>query len=349
MSFTDFAYVPMLSVRLAEMTALEETRPDVKDRILPYITLQPWMASKQFANTVAKIDAAFADRSVIVDITDDVYAASTRRPVHDAIDQLRDPSGGYQRWYEFIDSNPSYIPSLQLHEPAEVASQIPRALALGRGIVIRLTEQMLTSAGPIANLLRVFPDQAQVYFILDLERQGRDLLSRGLSIVPAIHAIRAVLPHCIISASASTFPDSFVGLDRQDIFERQFHALMTPTIGENRTIYCDRGSVRAEQLGGGGGPPAPRIDNALATRWRFYREPDEDDRDLAYQLAAGAATGCADWHNLGIWGTEQISQTAAGHGNIGSAGRSTAVRINIHLHIQGGGSVAGPAETTWSD
>src|SRR6185437_6554606 len=92
--FNDFSYVPLLSVRPSEMSALEETLPSVKDALLPYIFLQPWVASKEFENTVAKVEAAVGHRPVIVDLTD-APAPANRRPVHDSIDALREPSDGY--------------------------------------------------------------------------------------------------------------------------------------------------------------------------------------------------------------------------------------------------------------
>lgn len=350
MAFTDFAYVPMLSVRPSEMTALEETRPAAKDRILPFITLQPWLSAKQFANALARVGAAVGDRPIIADITDEIYGVVGRRPVHDTIDGLRDATDGYRAWFDLIEAHENYIPTLQLGVLAEVPRQIARAIALGRGIVIRLTEPMLPRAADIARLLRGFLDQSQIYFVLDLEKQDRDLLSRGLMIVPIVRSIRSVLPDCIISVSASTFPSSFVGLSRQDIFERQFHNLILSELDEAKTVYCDRGSVRAERQGGGGGAPAPRIDNALAAHWRFYRVDDEEDRDVGYQRAANAAVTCADWRDLGIWGTDVILRTDRGQADaINSAPRSTAVRINIHLHVQAGAPSAASAETEWED
>ena len=70
---------------------------------------------------------------------------------------------------------------------------------------------------------------------------------------------------------------------------------------------------------GGGGPPAPRIDNALPTVWEFFRVSSEDadvDRDEAYRMAALATVRSPGWTNLGIWGTREIISTANGDGTI---------------------------------
>lgn len=332
------------------MKALEETRPAAKDQMLPLITLQRWVGSHSFDATVAKVDAAFGGRAVIVDLTDDIFASGSRRPVHDTLDFLRDGSSGYRNWYDFVESQAHFIPALQTRIPAEIAAQVPRALSLGRGIVVRLTENMFPVAGAIASLLKVFTHPHDVLFVLDLERQSRDLLSKALMIHPVVQAIRAELPECIITTCASTFPESFTAIDRQDIYERQFFEVMRPVIGTDRTVYSDRASVRVDRNAGGGGAPAPRVDNALRSRWRFYREADEGDRDAGYQRAATAALACTDWTDLGIWGTNQIKLTASGGtGGINYAGASTAVRINIHMHVQAVGAAAAAIETEWTD
>jgi hypothetical protein len=346
---SSFGYVPILGVRPAEMEALEELPLADKDRLLPYIVLQRWSSSNQFVSTTTKVEAAFAGRPIIADLTDEIYSGPSRRPVHDSIDLLRDSSGGYRNWYDFLTGHELYIPSLQLSDPREIASQIPALAGLSRGVVIRLSEPMFGFAEQIANLVRPLAESQQIYFILDFQKQSYDILSKLLISINIASSLRVIIPSCCFSVSASTFPANFVGVTEQEIFERQLHEAVVARIGAANTIYCDRASTRAEKQGGGNGPPAPRIDNALSTKWEFFREPDEDDRELAYQAAASRAILSPNWRDLGIWGTESIKQTAAGGAAaIASSKKSTAARINIHMHIQQGGGV-GPSEETWMD
>ncbi len=348
MDFSAFGYVPILGVRPSEMQAVEELSPQVKTGILPFVILQPWTTAKEFASTVAKVTACTSGKPIIVDLTDEVFDGN-RRPVHDAFDVLRDSKGGYLAWRTFIDENPAFTPTVQLIDPKELVPQIQAFKAMGRGVVVRLHENIFSFASDIAKLFKGYPSNEDVYFILDFQRQDKNILLKALVAANTCKAIRNELGDCFISVSASTFPTSFTGIVEQEIFERRFYGLVADSVGYDRNIYCDRASVRAEKQGGGGGTPAPRIDNALATKWKFFREAEEEDRDEAYQLAADRAMKCHDWKDMGIWGTEMIKKTAAGDENaIYSPKMSTSARINIHMHVQAG-LEEHPGEVEWSD
>jgi Beta protein len=251
-----------------------------------------------------------------------------------------------------ISEYENFIPSVQLSAPAELATQVSRFSALGRGCVVRLQEPLFGFSSQIAELFTDVEDQSTVHFILDYEKQSRDVLTRAAGAIGILNGIRDVLPNCYLSVSASTFPETFVDLARQEIFERQFHEEIFQHVGHQNVIYSDRASVRAESLAGGSGAPAPRIDNALRTNWQFFRVADNEDRDAGYQEAAENAVDSEDWADLGIWGTDEIIRTANSEATITSAARSTAVRINIHLHRQTNfddpGIIPG-TEEIWSD
>lgn len=348
MDFKAFHYVPIIGVRPSEMQALEELPPYAKAGLLPFLVLQPWTTAKEFPSTLAKVAASTAGKQIIIDITDEVFDGP-RRPVHDVFDELRDPKNGYAAWRHFVDENEAFTPVVQLVDPKSIAPQIDTFKAIGRGIVIRLHEQIFGIAGNIAQLFKAYSDNSDVYFILDFQRQDRNILNKALTATNTCKAIRDKLPDCYISISASTFPTSFTGIVEQEIFERNFYTLVADQIGYDRHIYCDRASVRAEKQNGGGGAPAPRIDNALSAKWKFFREAEEEDRDDAYQIAAKRTTKCPEWVDLGIWGTEMIKRTAAGEENaIYSPKMSTSARINIHMYVQSSGPE--PAtEVEWTD
>ncbi|MBS8261111.1 hypothetical protein DYI23_12870 [Roseibium polysiphoniae] len=348
MEFDDFTYVPILNVKPAEVQALEELSIQARNKLLPYIVLQPWSTAKEFVSTTNKVSSCTYGKNIIVDLTDDIFSGN-RRPVHDVFDELRDSGNGYSAWREFVDGSEEYIPVVQLREPREIAPQIEAFKAMGRGVVIRLHEQIFPIARDIASLFRRYEDNSDVYFILDFQRQNRDILLKGAVALSAIRGIRSEIDDFCVSVSASTFPMSFNNIYEQDIYERRFYRLVADEIGFDRNLYCDRGSVRAERQNGGGGSPAPRIDNALAAKWTFYREADQEDRDEAYQMAAIRAINARDWLDKGIWGTEMIKRTAAGEeARIHSTKLSTAARINIHLHTQSGANDQ-VEEVEWED
>ncbi|MBZ0163029.1 MAG: beta family protein [Notoacmeibacter sp.] len=348
MDFNAFHYVPIISVRPSEMQALEELPPYAKTGILPFVVLQPWTTAKEFPSTLAKVSASTAGKPIIVDITDEVFDGA-RRPVHDVFDELRDPNNGYAAWRDFVEENEAFTPVVQLSDPRSIAPQIHAFKAVGRGVVVRLHEQIFGLAENIAQLFKSYPYNNDVYFILDFQRQDKNILTKTLIAVNTCKSIRKQLPDCFISVSASTFPISFADLLEQEIFERRFYTLVADQIGYDNHIYCDRASVRAEKQNGGGGSPAPRIDNALSAKWKFFREAEEEDRDEAYQIAANRATTCPEWIDHGIWGTEMIKRTAAGEESaIYSPKMPTSARINIHMYMQAGAPEPA-AEIEWTD
>lgn len=344
--FSDYHYVPILGVRPSEMTALEELRPADQAGILPLIVLRPWATANHFESVLARIEAARGNRPIIADISSEDF--DLLRPVHHTIDSLRDPTNGYANYCRLVEENENFVPILQIASPREIARQAGRLMQLERGCVVRLTEPTFRFSREIAAIMSNAPDDSKIHFIIDFERQSRDILARAAGAIGIAEGVRSELPNSFISVSASSFPDSFVGITRQEIFERRFFDEVVRQIGNRHVIYSDRGSVRAEAMGGGG-QPAPRIDNALPTNWQFFRIDEPDDRDSGYQQAATDAVASPDWSDLGIWGTEQIAQTAAGRATIGSPARSTAVRINIHLHRQSNFDAPPIGEDDWSD
>jgi Beta protein len=331
---------------------MEELAPSDKDLLLPHITLKPWLSAHHIEPVIAKIEAAVGHRPVIVDITrDPSVLGEGRRPVHDSLDALRDSTDGYTNFFDFVEEHENFVPTLQLAVRSEVPAQIPKARALGRGIVVRLTEPGFGASVDIAEQLTGM-DQEKVYFILDYQRQTRELLARAAGAISLINGIREILPDCFISVSASTFPSKFVGVERQAIFERLFYDEVVRQVQAERVIYSDTASVRKERQTGASGPPPPRIDNAMPREWTFFRVDDDSiDRDAAYQRAAARAIRSEGWLNLGIWGTTQIINTANGAAAIISPPRSTAARINIHLHQQANfGALPPPdVESDWTD
>jgi len=348
MNFGEFSYVPILGVRPSEMQAVEELPPHAKSSLLPLVVLQPWTTAKEFPSTLAKVAASTSGKPIIVDLTDEKFDGN-RRPVHDVFDALRDPANGYAAWRALVDENEVFTPTIQLAAPKEIIAQIQSFKALGRGVVVRLHEQTFGLAGEIAKLFKAYQYNEDVYFILDFQKQDKNILTKSLIATNTCRNIRDQLEDCYISVSASTFPTSFTEIVEQEIFERRFYSLVADQIGYDRHIYCDRASVRAEKQNGGGGTPAPRIDNALSTKWKFFREAEEEDRDEAYQLAAKRTTKCPEWADLGIWGTEMIKRTALGDENaIYSPKMSTSARINIHMYVQTGAPEPG-GESEWTD
>lgn len=334
--FDNLSYVPLLSVRPAELRALQELPERDKSRLLPYFFLRPWASALQLDAALKKIEDAYGDRPIIMDLAA-AEPADTPRPVHEQLNRLRDPTDGYANWCAFIRAHRSFIPSLQLGDPRQFQRQTDQLLDEERGLAVRFPRAAFGGVRLYAERLgAVTGGGAEVCIILDYGRGSRDLLLQQASTVSFVRSILEVMPRAAVGIAASSFPDGFVGLTEQQIYERELFNAVRLQVGGDRLVYSDRGSVRAERQLGGGGTPAPRIDYAMPIIWHFYRADDPEDRPRAYRRLAQNAIASPLWdRNLRLWGTQMIERTAIGDPEaIVSPARSTAARINIHLHRQ---------------
>lgn len=334
--FSTTKYLPLLSVRPAEMRALEELPGQDKDLLFPYMALRPWTTAYHLDSAVSRIEEAYGNRPLIMDLDEDAIPKGARRPVHDELDELRSPANGYANWAGFIESRQNLVPVVQLAEPSQIQKQMERLASLGRGVVLRVPTAAFGQVVNLVNIAKQYLDETDLCVVLDFERESRELLTRMAVTAGMIGSIRSVVEGCFVATSASSFPENFTGRAAQDIYERQFFNGVVGAVGTGRLIYSDRGSARAGRQTGGGGAPAPRVDNAIATRWKFFREEDDGDRAAAYQEAAIRAIDDSDWNTeIRVWGTQMVERTAVGEPNaISSPLSSTAARINMHLHQQ---------------
>lgn len=333
--YNDVPYVPILTVRPAEMNALQELPNSDKDIMLPLIALRPWVGAYEFDSVLERVEAAYDERPRILDI-DPNYPPNDpakRRPVHDELDRLRDSSNGFRNWCDFIGDTPFAIPCIQIENDSETLDeeQINSLLELNQGLVLRLRRAQFGLLNNFLATLAGAPVE-QLLVLLDLGQTSRDLLISVAEGVGLVSAVNEQLGNVPVVVAGTSFPFGFTDITQLEISERQFFNQVRAAAHEDALlIYGDYGSARDERRRGGG-QPAPRIDYPLSEMWIFERW-DEDD---GYRLAAEAITESEFWDgDLRIWGTQMIERTVLGDQHaITSPARSTAARINIHLHRQ---------------
>ena len=327
-------YIPLLSLRPAEMQALEELPERDKDLLLPFFQLGPWTTAHHLSSALTRMEESYGDRPCFVTIAEPDLNGRDR-PVHQQLAALRNPENGYDTWCKFIENQSNFIPAVQLQAPSQLNAQVTRLYSLGRGVMVSVEEAGFAGIAGLAQIIGTITGGGTgVVFLLDFGRirDANAVEGRALDLS---NQILQRSPQSFISISASSFPESFGTHSGQEIYERiAFNNAASKT--DARLIYSDRGSARAERQSGGGGTPLPRIDYPLRSEWKFFRSEDGEDRVTAYMEQAQDVIRSSDWDaNLRIWGTQMIERTALGdHSAIVSPKRSTAARINIHLHRQ---------------
>jgi hypothetical protein len=330
-------YLPILSISVAEMRALEELPERDKDLLLPFFRLRPWGVSNRLQNTLNRLGDAYGDRPYIADVLPPVPLTGEEREVHRELGALRASAGGYSAWTRFVEERANIIPCVQLGDLAELQLQIENLYRLGRGLVVYLEPPAFGRVADIARVIGEITGRGSgVQFILDMGQRGRELLLATAESVGLVRTILRHAPDAVIALSASSFPSDFVGLDRQDIYERQHFDGVARELPLDRLVYSDRGSARAEKQMGGGGTPAPRVDLPGNLGWEFYRDETDGNRSAGYFAQANACKKSAMWdENLRLWGVQMIERTAGEDSTaIKSPASSAAARINIHLHRQ---------------
>lgn len=337
-------YIPVLSIRPAEVIALSELPDLSKDRMTPLILIKPWLGSGALARGLEKIRHSFHARPWFAEL-DPEYIPVTTADSYAEIQRLRDPSGGFKNWFAFVQKLQDARPVLQLRgvtSTEEILRQVDNASELGRGVCIRV-ERTILPVTPFVDILAQRPG-IDTTIILDYGQQDFRLLVNVLPAKADVNYIRGKIPDARISLSATTFPSAFGGNSFQEIYERSFFNLVDGEVGG--LVFSDRGSARALEQGGGG-VPRPRIDLPTQSQWHFYRsdcvreenETDEEFRERrleAYGQMADEVVGSSNWdNNLNIWGSQliKITQLRSPFG-ITSPAKATACRINIHLARQ---------------
>lgn len=338
--FSQLKYVPTLSLRPAEMIALEELPEKDKDAILPFILLRPWTTAHHLKSAIDRIEKSYTDRPLILDF-DREFEKTGDRPVFKEIEDLKISTNGYQNWGNFIYENKNVIPAIQLLDIEEIEKQIGYIKSLERGLAIRFTEANMSESSYFIERFKHALQGTDVIIIFDFGQQNRDILSNIDLAQTFITNICTSLTSVHFVAAASSFPLSFTDLNSQKIYERTFFIELRKHLPSDiHLIYGDHGSARAQKITGGGGQPAPRIDYPLDDEWIFYRENDPinsiEDKNTAYQNLAKQLMGNKVWQkDLRLWGTQMIERTANGSENsINSPVKASSVRINQHLHRQ---------------
>jgi len=334
--FNSIPYAPILEVRPAEMVALESLPEKDKDLLLPIMKLRPWVASHELKNSIEKINGAIGSRPALLALGD-FDIPDVPRPVHQELLRLSNPNNGFEEWCQYFSraGHENFIPCAQLTAPGEFDLQVSRLVSLGRGLGIVVEPDAVQYAEAIALRLKKYDGVCDIFIVLDLGKQGHRIISKVSENTRILNAIGSLLQGAVLSISASSFPDGFVGIDDQEIFERDAFDIISRSVNFP-LIYSDRGSARAERQTGGGGTPAPRIDYATDKKWHFFRSTSSGDRFSQYTKMALSLMDEDFWDpNLRIWGTQMIERTAIGDKTaISSPPRATAARINIHLHRQ---------------
>lgn len=331
-------YLPLLKLSPAEMLALENLPERDKDALRPIFPLRHWLSTKTLDRAFERIEKSYGKRPAFL-----LPPASPKiddaSPNAAELRGLLDPANGYEGWCELFATGRAqhFIPSLQLADASQFDHQAGVLLALDRGALVHFPRGAFHVVNAVVARVAAHTNLGEsILFLIDLGKEGKSLLLQQAELTALCDRILQACPNSTIAVSASSFPASFTSIKSQEIYERQLYEAMRVRFGA-ALHYSDRGSARAEAAGGGSTDPYPRIDYPLSDEWLFYRTATSVAYAGGYKAVASALMNASHiWDaKLRVWGTQMIEKTKMGQaGGISSPARSTAVRINLHLHRQ---------------
>jgi len=224
-------YIPLLSLRRAEMAALEELPEKDKNLIHPLITLKGWVGSHELKSSIQRIEKSFGNRTIILDI-DETFPSNCKtyplgggysRKVFQEIHDLLSPRNGYENWYIFFETHKNYIPVMILKDLSEFTPQLERLKSLGRGVVLRLKMRELGSE-EIHFISHSLTGVDGLLLIFDFDNVSRESLAYSKQYANVISKFINVNPNIDIAVSGTSFPSSFGTLTGEiSIFERMLY------------------------------------------------------------------------------------------------------------------------------
>ncbi|MFM0740749.1 protein beta [Paraburkholderia xenovorans] len=335
--FEKFSYYPALRTRPAEMLGYHEISDEIKDELLPLITLGAWPKQSGIAASLENARAAIGNRPYFLDIT------SESKYQNPEVLALRSSEGSFSAWRKLIKENPLAIPVVQMPKDLRLPDLMRQTRELAKlaqeRVVFRLIDLAVDTPRVVAALSSL--DSAeQALVIIDLELVTRELIGKCIAeSLRTINQIRQDIPDATLCLMASSFPSSVTkSFDKESggtrgsipILERE----LFEEVGSDACIYGDHASIHPKVSAASGGRYTPRIDYPTAESWEFERRPDTDAR--GYIDAAKALIGSfPEIEKNGSWGARKIVSAASGYiEKMKTPSSWIAARVNMHITRQ---------------
>lgn len=335
--FESISYYPALRTRPAEMLAYMELENELKDRLLPLITLGAWPKQTGIEASMTHARAALGSRPYLLDLTRELAYQNTE------IHALKSSDRAFSRWVAFVKANPLAVPVVQM----EASTRLPEIMKQCRALVELTQERVafriidLAADTPrVVAALSALGAAKQGIVIIDLGLLTRDTMGAYISAaINVINEIRDEVTDASICVMSSSFPSSVTRyLDKDSagargsipILERDLFA----EIGADVCIYGDHASLHPCVVRATGGRDTPRIDFPMVESWEFERRADTDARGYV-AAAQSLLKSYPEIASNPCWGARKIVGAAAGQiDEMRQRSSWIAARVNMHITRQ---------------
>jgi len=335
-SFEDIQYYPFIRTRLAELTGLRFLADEVKDQIMPVVTLGKWRDAKGTDKAYGKIVEAVGNRKFIMDVTD---VSDSRNP---GISALLDSEKHFANWQKFVSADDNIVPVIQITSAARQRDVIRQAMDFeksGRAMAFRVSDFLKDTARIIPALAALeAPEDAVV--IIDagfIRNGGTDQIRSGRmsALIDIINQVRNEVPESVIVIASTSFPRSVAPSTPDGTFgeirmlEDEFAGEFYPEFA----LYGDHASIHSVVYDSQGGPWDPRIDIPRASSWFFERRAGKKGAEGYPDAARAILDRFPELKDSDQWGAKMIVATAnQDDKSIKAPVTSVAVRVNLHIY-----------------
>lgn len=337
------------------MTALEYLPLTTKAAMTPCFLLSPWATSKTLEKSIGRIEKAFPHGNYFLDIDQDYQAriGSTSESA-DELERLKDPSGAFSNWCDFIARFERAMPCLQTAGQSEqqLREQVRSYQDLGRIYCLRVFKsRQSVGLQTVVNALNA-TGTADFVVILEAGWSNDVLLNASWFTGLAKGILANIKPEVPFVVSSTSFPRSFshiFGVERIPFANRNLQAQVQQGANRARLIYGDWASTRPREYQGGGAPIPPRIDYARDDEWAILRNPDKGW--TFHEAALELVNNPVLWDGTTQqWGEELIAEAATAEGlGVNTPQKNVASRVNLHLHRQAFFGMQPPAPEAFDD
>lgn len=339
MVLEDKTYVPTLAIRASEMNGLEFLPSKTKERMTPCVLLAPWANSNNLQKALDRVEKAFRKQNYFLDIDRDYEFTNLESQPQQELVGLLQPQNSFENWCRFVDDNPWVWPCVQTRGQSEsdIRNQIRRFQEVGRAYCLRVFMDRVPKN--LSEVISAFAASGAADYIIILEGGWTpDPLSLAVwfdgMIGGHLQLIDASVP---IVLSCTSMPKMFTdfdgGITSVPFTNRVLVDQIKRRANRARIVYGDWGSTRPREPSGFASRPLDRVDYPTYDAWDIARSKMHN---WDFKRAAQAIIESDDWDGkLGIWGEEQIANTAISPAlGIDTPQKNVAARVNIHLHRQ---------------
>lgn len=202
--FERFPYYPALRTRPAEMLGYEKIAVEIKDALLPLITLGAWPKQPGVLASLENAKAAMGNRPYLLDLT------SEPKYQNPEVLALLSPDGSFNAWRKFVQADPLAIPVIQMPADLRLPELMRQTRELAKSAQERIAFRLvnLTADTPRAVAALSTLDSAdQALVIIDLGLTAKEMIGNCIAdSLGAINQIRRDIPNAAICVMSSSFP-----------------------------------------------------------------------------------------------------------------------------------------------